>query len=174
MSSVALANQGAAATIVPIDKTHRENWRELYRAQGAVHDLKITDDALVSSWEWLFDPKHPLEGLVALDDDRSVVGLAHFRSNPVPQIGRHAGYLEDLFVDPNHRGKGVGRALIAAVAEIAWARGWPFVRWITAPDNDAAVALYQQIATRRRWVTYDLIPPDEKTEVPSKTSDKEE
>jgi GNAT superfamily N-acetyltransferase len=65
--------------------------------------------------------------------------------------------MSDLFVDESARGRGVGRALIEATAEVAHERGVPFVEWSTAPDNHTAQRLYDAIgAERSAWFTYEL------------------
>jgi GNAT superfamily N-acetyltransferase len=66
------------------------------------------------------------------------------------------GFLDDLFVVPEARGSGVAKRLLEAVAAEAAARGWAKVRWITAEDNAPARALYDQVATRTAWVTYEM------------------
>ena len=65
--------------------------------------------------------------------------------------------MNDLYVDAAARGKGVGRALIDAAAEIARSRGAHSLEWSTAPDNDTAQRLYDSTgATRSEWVEYEL------------------
>lgn len=65
--------------------------------------------------------------------------------------------MNDLYVVEDVRGRGVGRALIEATAEVARERGVPFVEWSTAPDNLAAQRLYDTTgAERSEWFTYEL------------------
>jgi GNAT superfamily N-acetyltransferase len=65
--------------------------------------------------------------------------------------------MNDLFVVPEERGHGVGRALIEASAEVARERGVPFVKWSTAPDNETAQRLYDSTgAERSEWFSYEL------------------
>lgn len=65
--------------------------------------------------------------------------------------------MNDLYVEESIRGKGVGRALIEATAEVARERGAPFVEWSTAPDNQTAQRLYDTTgAERSEWFTYEL------------------
>ena len=66
------------------------------------------------------------------------------------------GFLDDLFVDPEARGSGAAAALIRAVADEGRARGWTVIRWITAEDNYRARGLYDRLAEKTRWATYDL------------------
>lgn len=65
--------------------------------------------------------------------------------------------LNDLFVAEDARGRGIGRALIAAAAEVARERGAPYIEWSTAPDNRTAQRLYDTTgAERSEWITYEL------------------
>ncbi len=133
-------------------------WRPLYRGYAAFYKREITDAMLEQTWAWLHDPAHPLEGLVAVTFDGGLVGLVHYRPQPKPLQGNDAGFLDDLFVDPEQRGGGVGRKLIEQVATIARERGWSSVRWITATDNATARRLYDAVAVATHWVTYELKP----------------
>lgn len=125
-------------------------WRPLYRGYATFYKRDITDTILDQTWAWLHDPAHPLEGLVAVAPDGKLVGLAHYRPQPKPLQGNDAGFLDDLFVDPEWRGRGVGRQLIEHLATIARERGWPSIRWITATDNATARRLYAHISQVRR------------------------
>src|SRR5688500_10952726 len=65
--------------------------------------------------------------------------------------------MNDLYVDPNRRGGGVGRALIEASLAVARERGASHLEWQTAPDNATAQRLYDATgAERSTWVTYEL------------------
>lgn len=143
--------------IVPIGDEHEARWRELYRGYATFYRRELTDAHAATVWGWLRDPGHELEGRLALVDGRPV-GLAHFRRMPSPLRGADIGFLDDLFVDPEVRAKGVGRALIDAVAETARERGWSVVRWLTADDNYRARTLYDRLAVKTTWNLYELTP----------------
>ena len=67
--------------------------------------------------------------------------------------------MNDLYVDEEHRGAGVGRALIDAAAAVASERGAGHLEWATAPDNETAQRLYDSTGAERSvWVTYELKP----------------
>ena len=134
----------------------RPAWERLYRGYAAFYQVPMNDAVLDATWRWLMGGERRLEGMVAVQGTGELVGLAHYRSFPEPLLGKELGFLDDLFVPPAHRGQGVGRQLIEAVAAIARQRGWPVLRWITAQDNAAARSLYDQLAQTTAWVTYDL------------------
>ena len=89
-----------------------------------------------------------------------LVGLAHFRPFARPLSASTGMYLDDLFVDPEHRGSGAARLLLAGLARVAADRGWTLTRWITRDDNYRARGLYDQVAARTDWITYDMPPAD--------------
>lgn len=93
--------------------------------------------------------------LIAVTNDGVTVGLAHYRRFARPSTGTIGIYLDDLLSDPAHRGTRIGRALIEAVTEIGVRQGYSILRWITAADNAPAQQLYDTIATRTTWLTYD-------------------
>jgi GNAT superfamily N-acetyltransferase len=65
--------------------------------------------------------------------------------------------MNDLYVDASARGRGVGRALIEAAAEVARERGSPHLEWTTRPDNAAAQRLYDSTgAEKSSWLEYEL------------------
>jgi len=140
----------------PVSPEDAAAWRPLYRGYATFYKREITDAILDQTWAWLHDPAHPLEGLVAVGVSGELIGLAHYRPQPKPLQGNDAGFLDDLFVDPLKRGRGVGHKLIQQIAEIARERGWPSVRWITATDNTTARRLYDDVAVATHWVTYEL------------------
>jgi GNAT superfamily N-acetyltransferase len=147
---------GPGFAIVRPETRDRAGWRRLYDAYAAFYKREMTDAAAARVWAWIADPgEHgPCEGRIARDAAGNVVGLAHFRDMASPLRGAVVGFLDDLFVDPAWRGKKLGRALLDEVAAIGRARGWPFYRWLTADDNYRARTLYDQVATRTMWLTY--------------------
>ncbi len=141
-----------------LETADREDWRRMFAAYREFYECEPEQDEQVLDrvWGWLHDDAHELGGLVALVDDR-VVGFAHHRSYCRPCEGETGLFLDDLFTDASVRGRGVGRALITRLTEIARSRGAAKVRWVTAPDNHTAQRLYDDIAARTDWLTYDLV-----------------
>lgn len=115
----------------------------------------MTDEIAGTVWAWLGGSSHPMEALIAREDGQAV-GLAHYRPMPRPLRGAEIGFLDDLFVDPNCRGSGVGKKLLLALKSIAEARGWRQVRWLTQDHNYRARSLYDRYAVRSMFLTYEM------------------
>lgn len=142
--------------IRPLDQQDRQSWEALYRGYAEFYQVDTDAGKLDQLFGWLLDPAHVCEGIVALDADSRLIGLAHFRAMPSPLRGAEVGFLDDLFVDPASRGSGTAEALLRHVDGIALARGWPVVRWITRDSNYRARGLYDRFALRSDWITYEM------------------
>lgn len=142
------------ATIRPATQADRSDWDRLFDLYlgfyGTSRDIAHKD--LI--WARIMEPSRPLHALVAETAGGHVVGIANFLYHPVFWEDRDICYLNDLFVDPDRRGGGVGRRLIEAVAADARARGAREFYWLTAKDNHPARRLYDKIAARTAFVHY--------------------
>lgn len=145
-------------TVRPVQASDRPRWEELFAGYAAFYRVEQTRQQSQIVWGWLMDPAHLVEGLIACDQHGQPVGLAHFRAFARPSSATTGGYLDDLFVDPDLRGRGVADSLLTALAGIAASRNWSVIRWITAEDNYRARGKYDQHATRTGWITYDMTP----------------
>lgn len=130
----------------------RETWRRLFHSYGVFYETEFADDVLDRVWALLLTEGSGIDALVAVDGER-VVGFAHYRSHPDTFTGGRDWYLDDLFVEPDARGAGHATALIEELASRA--AGGGSLRWITADDNLRAQRVYDRVATRTRWVTYE-------------------
>lgn len=139
----------------PIDDGDHARWRELFTAYGVFYETEFPASVLDGVWAWIRDPEHPVMCFVAVDDAGTIVGFAHVREQPDTFTAGPGWYLDDLFTDPDARGHGIGTALIAAINEHAARHGGGTLRWITAADNERAQRVYDRVATRTTWVTYE-------------------
>jgi len=105
------------------------------------HEVTGTPELL---HEHLFGDRPYVEALVA-EWDGAVVGFALFFSNYSTFLTRPGLYLEDLFVRPDFRGRGIGKATIATVARIARDRGCGRFEWSVLDWNEPAIAFYKQM-----------------------------
>ena len=133
----------------------RAAWEILYAGYAAFYRVAQTPEMRATVWGWIHDPTQQTEALVA-EMDGTLIGLAHFRPYSRPLSASTGGFLDDLFVDPAARGSGAAKALIDAVGDVGRARGWTVIRRITAEDNYRARGLYDRVAERTKWVTYDV------------------
>ena len=130
-------------------------WAVLFRGYRVFYELTPDEAVVERVWSWIHDPDHETTALIASSHDSHIVGLAHYRRFARPSTGSVGIWLDDLFTDPQHRGKGIGRILIDAVTDISAREGCSIVRWITAADNLPGQRLYDTLSTRTTWVTYD-------------------
>lgn len=138
-----------------LDQGDEDRWRELFRAYRIFYELEESEEVVSRAWGWFMDPRHECKALVA-ELDGEIVGFAHHRRMSSPYVGSTGIFLDDLYTDPETRGRGVGRALIRRLTEMAEAEGRTFVQWMTATDNHRAQALYETVATRTDWLTYEV------------------
>lgn len=138
----------------PIAAGDAARWRELFTAYGEFYETDFDDGVLDGVWAWLTDAEHPLVCLVAESAGR-VVGFAHVREQPDTFTAGPGWFLDDLYTEPEARGSGAATALIAAIEQHAGAHGGGTIRWITAADNERAQRVYDRLATRTTWVTYE-------------------
>ena len=144
-------------TVRQVARDDEARWRELFADYREFYRLPPSEDVLARVWDWIHDPDRECGGFVA-ELDGEIVGIAHYRRFLRPSAGAVGIWLDDLFTCPEARGKGVGRALIERLQAIAADEGASVVRWITAEDNSQAQALYDTLAKRTNWVTYDAAP----------------
>ena len=139
----------------PVEARDRSAWDALYGAYAQFYEVPQTPQMRAQVWDWLTDPNHEVNGLVA-GEDGSLLGFAHYRPFARPLAAASGLYLDDLFVAPPARGTGAAQALIAAVRQAAEDGGHSIVRWITARDNTRARKVYDALAEETAWVTYDI------------------
>jgi ribosomal protein S18 acetylase RimI-like enzyme len=141
-----------------IEPRDRDAWERLFLAYGVFYKTEFDRRVLDGVWDWLMDDAAPVRAFVAADDRDSsaeVFGFALYREVPDTFTAGPAWFLDDLYVDPERRGSGAGTALIDAITAYAAEHGGGTLRWITADDNFTAQSVYDKLATRAKWVTYE-------------------
>jgi GNAT superfamily N-acetyltransferase len=128
--------------------------RELADYERAPNAVVATEAGLR---EVLFGAKPSAEVLLALEDAQAA-GFAVFFHNFSTWLGRPGLYLEDLFVRPEKRGKGYGRALLQRLAQIARERGCGRMEWAVLDWNDPAIQFYRKLGAQPmdEWTVFRL------------------
>jgi len=128
--------------------------RALAEYERLLHAVVATEDGLRRA---LFGPR-PYAEVVLADDGGTPVGFALFFHTFSTFLGQPGIYLEDLFVVPEARDRGVGRALLAHLARLAEARGCGRVEWAVLDWNAPAIRFYESLGARpnAEWTVYRL------------------
>ncbi len=146
----------STSNVRPLQANDKERWAELYASYARFYNSTQNGDMREQVWSWLMDDANELQGLVATDKKKNVVGIAHFRPFLRPLAASKGAFLDDLFVDPSHRGTGAAEELIDEIKRLAQENGWSIVRWVTADNNYRARAVYDRVARKTDWLTYDI------------------
>ncbi len=131
-------------------------WVRLFAAYAAFYEVAQTPEHRATVWGWITDPDHDVKALILTGNDGQPVGFAHYRPFALPLAASTGCFLDDLFIDSAHRGGGGVNLLLGALRELARQNGWSVIRWITADDNYRARSVYDRVATRTSWITYDM------------------
>ncbi|MBE5765552.1 MAG: GNAT family N-acetyltransferase [Clostridiales bacterium] len=131
----------------------------LHFIKGLADYENMSDDVVATEEllrEWLFEKK-TAEVLIASLDEKEV-GFALFFHNFSTFLGRAGIYIEDVFVDPEYRGKGCGKALFREIARIAMQRGCGRMEWSCLDWNQPSIDFYLSMNARpmSEWTVYRL------------------
>jgi GNAT superfamily N-acetyltransferase len=143
-------------TIGRVTKTDLGELLPLMRAYCDFYEVAPSDDELlVIARSLIADPEHEGVQLLARADDGRAVGFATIYWSWATTSAERIGVMNDLFVALEARGTGVAEALIEACRAECAAHGAGKLTWQTAPDNVAAMKVYDRVgATREQWVDY--------------------
>jgi GNAT superfamily N-acetyltransferase len=127
---------------------------ELADYERATEQCGLTSEQLATA---LFGDRPALFGHVAVVD-MEVVGCALWFLNFSTWRGVHGIYLEDLYVKPEHRGGGLGRALLVALAQECVKRGYARLEWAVLDWNEPSIAFYRSLGAEPmgEWTTFRL------------------
>jgi GNAT superfamily N-acetyltransferase len=131
---------------------------DLAEYEKAADECHLTDAQLRAA---LFGEHPALFGHVAVDAGGTVAGFALWFLNFSTWDGVHGVYLEDLYVRPELRGSGIGRALLAALARVCVERGYSRLSWWVLGWNGDAIDFYESLGAQAmdEWTVYRLTGP---------------
>jgi GNAT superfamily N-acetyltransferase len=138
-----------------LKETDKQRWLELWSSYLEFYKSNLSTEQTEFTWKRLINNEQKMYGFVAENENR-VIGFTHCLFRPSTWTETDYCYLEDLFVDPNIRGKGVGRALMNRVVELAREKNSKRVYWTTQEFNKTARDLYDSITSVSEFVQYRL------------------
>lgn len=149
-ATVALVGEDDVADLLPLLRAYCD----FYRTAPADDELRALADALVA------DPVHEGVQLLARGPGGGALGFATVFWTWSTTRAARIGVMNDLYVTPGARGRGIAELLIAACVDRCAGRGASTLEWQTAPDNRRAQAVYDRVGGRREtWIDYSLPVP---------------
>ena len=147
----------ASHRVSTLDEADYEAWRRLWEAYnafyGRVGPTALTAGVIAAAWARLLDPAEPVHGLIVRVDN-APAGLAHFIFHRNMLRHENTCYLQDLFVNPDFRRRGLARALIEAVSDRCAETGVHDMYWHTQRANTTARNLYDAVAIDTDFLVY--------------------
>lgn len=133
-----------------------DSWRILWDGYCAFYETDLPRVVTDRTWAATIDSDQPVVGRAACTDGGEMIGFSLSIIHPSTWQTAPSCYLEDLFVDPTHRGSGAGRALIDDLLTIANERRWGRLYWHTKANNTTARRLYDRYVPADEFVRYRL------------------
>ena len=146
--------QGYGEVLVrPLSRNDRPAWDRLWTLYLEFYRTSLPARQYDTTFERLLDPAEPLFGYLA-EHAGAPRGLVHSSLHRSAWIEGPSCYLQDLFVDQELRGTGMGKALIEHVYHVIKAQGGTRVHWLTHETNTTARKLYDRVATNAGFIQY--------------------
>ncbi len=142
--------------ITAVTAQDRAEWDVLWDGYLTFYETVLDDATTDATFATLLDPESAVHGALARDEAGRAIGLVHWLTHPGTWSTHASCYLEDLFVAPDTRVGGAGRALIAHVRDWAAKHDCAKVYWLTAETNAVARGLYDRVAERTGFIHYEI------------------
>lgn len=143
-----------AIVVRALGENDRNEWLEKFSAYAEFYNVPLSQSSSDAVWEWIFDPNNDFWCAVAEDSNQKIVGFTQYQLMHRSLSGSMVCYLSDLYVDPQIRGSGAGRALIDYVFGFARDNGIENVRWLTQDYNYTARKLYDSYGRKSDFLLY--------------------
>jgi GNAT superfamily N-acetyltransferase len=137
----------------PPTEADRAAWERLFRAYIAFYEAELPDRQYDLTWRRILGGEN-IFCLLAVGDDSAPIGLMHWMYHPSTWTDGPYCYLQDLYVDPDARAGGIGRALIERLYGIAAEAGAAQVYWLTQDFNETARHLYDKVGQLTPFIKY--------------------
>lgn len=123
------------------------------------NNLGTRDDKVTAqTWARLIEDSAPVHGLVA-EEDGKILGLTHYILHPTTGALNDVCYMQDVYVDPSARKKGIARKMVQNLAVLGAKKGWARMYWLADETNEAAQNLYKNIGVKLNFSLHILALP---------------
>jgi ribosomal protein S18 acetylase RimI-like enzyme len=146
-------------TIRKIEPRDEQRWRELFDGYTRFYERKPSETITRRTWANLMNAASPVYAAVAVSDAGVVIGIANYLIHENTSAVAPACYLQDLFVDPATRARGVGKLLIDWLVGEMSTQGWSRLYWQTRENNYRARGLYDKYTPQDGFVRYVIKNP---------------
>ncbi|MGL6290097.1 MAG: GNAT family N-acetyltransferase, partial [Silanimonas sp.] len=157
MSSAAARTSRQLGEVRALRPEDRAEWEALWQGYLVFYGTALAPETTGATWRRLLDPASPMFARVAIDVDGRLLGFAHALPHEGTWTTALQCYLEDLFVAPEARGAGAGRALIDDLVALCRTRGWSRLYWHTQAGNAGARRIYDDYARADDMLRYRLV-----------------
>jgi GNAT superfamily N-acetyltransferase len=142
------------ATIRGISTRDESRWRELWDGYNRFYGREPSEPLTCHAWARIMDPESPVHAIVAVDETGFVIGIANYIIHENTTQLKPVCYLQDLFVDVQQRGGGVGQQLIDWLIANMKTQGWSQLYWNTRETNYRARCLYDKYTPHSGFLKY--------------------
>lgn len=143
-------------SVRPLTSSDFDIWLPLWQGYLEFYEVQISDQVTQATFDRLVDQNISMFGALAISESGEAVGLVNWLMHPGTWSVNDSCYLEDLFVNAEFRGQGVGRALIEHVRQWAETQNAAKVYWLTAESNVTAQQLYDRVAKKTGFIQYQI------------------
>lgn len=147
---------GMLIKIRPLAERDQTIWHQMFDEYAAFYKTAVPQGGHDTVWSWVFDPAMEFWCDVVEREDGVLIGFTQYQLMLRSLGGSKVCYLSDLYVRPENRGSGAGRALIDQVVGFARKNGIPNVRWLTQDFNHDARRLYDSYVKKSDFILYSI------------------
>ncbi len=151
--ALTLVSDDRRVRVRPFVESDRAAWTRMWRGYLDFYETKLSDAQYALTWRRIHDPNEPQFGYIASVDGKPE-GIVHIIFHRSGWTDAPSCYLQDLYVNPDVRGKQIGKALIDHAYRVARAAGSSGVYWLTHETNAFAMRLYDRVARKTGFVHY--------------------
>ncbi len=128
-------------------------WLPLWNGNhtGAQNDAVTTE-----TWSRLCNPDNTQVNGLCAEKNGEMLGIVHYILHPTTGQINPVCYMQDVYVDPAHRRKGIGKRLVEEVTKIATKEKWARMYWLTSSGNTEAKAMYESFGIKLDFNLYVL------------------